>query len=130
MPEDFWGRITHNAGYKLLSALLACSIWLYVQGDEVADAKLKARLVWVLPTGLTTVEQLPLERDERLFGVLKQAIKRFIVLLHLPLVQTVSVRVRQAWGAERLLHRMCTHTCVVLLCVVSRDSKQHREPAV
>jgi len=38
---------------------LALSAWLYVQGDEVHETKLKARVAWTLPEGLTTTEQLP-----------------------------------------------------------------------
>jgi YbbR domain-containing protein len=48
-----------NPGYKLLSALLAVSIWWYVQGDEVLDAKVKARVDWTLPPDLVPTEPLP-----------------------------------------------------------------------
>lgn len=48
-----------NGRYKVLSVFLALSAWLYVQGDEVHETKLKARVAWTLPTELTTTEQLP-----------------------------------------------------------------------
>jgi YbbR domain-containing protein len=59
MRESLVALFSHNAAYKLLSVVLAALIWLYVQGDEVADAKVKARMSWSLPIGLTTTEQLP-----------------------------------------------------------------------
>jgi len=39
--------------------MLALTAWLYVQGDEVHETRLKARVAWTLPETLTTTEQLP-----------------------------------------------------------------------
>ena len=46
-------------GYKFLSLMLALGTWLYVQGKEEVDAKIRASIDWSLPEGLLTTEPLP-----------------------------------------------------------------------
>ncbi len=51
--------VVANGRYKLLSVVLALAAWLYVQGDQVHETKVKARIAWTLPDELTATEQLP-----------------------------------------------------------------------
>ena len=44
---------------KLFSLLLAGAIWFYVQGEEIADARVRAEIDWQLPPGVMSVEPLP-----------------------------------------------------------------------
>jgi YbbR domain-containing protein len=44
---------------KLFSLLLAGAIWFYVQGEEIADARVRAEVEWQLPPGVMSVEPLP-----------------------------------------------------------------------
>lgn len=51
--------IVANPHYKLLSLLVALTTWLYVQGEQVVESKIRVPVVWALPQGLVTVEPLP-----------------------------------------------------------------------
>jgi hypothetical protein len=59
MLGDWAARLVSNGRYKLLSVLLALAAWLYVQGDQVHETKVKARVAWTLPPDLTATEPLP-----------------------------------------------------------------------
>ena len=48
-----------NPHYKLLSLLMALTTWLYVQGEQVVESKIRVPVAWALPKGLVTVEPLP-----------------------------------------------------------------------
>ncbi|MFT4626620.1 MAG: YbbR domain-containing protein [Myxococcota bacterium] len=56
MAESLFEQITRNPGYKLLSLAVAVAAWVYVQGGEEQEARIRARLVWELPEGLVPVE--------------------------------------------------------------------------
>jgi len=59
-PVGAWARrLTRNPGYKLLSFSIALVAWLYVQGEQVVEAKVRARAMWTLPPDLLAVEPLP-----------------------------------------------------------------------
>ena len=51
--------IARNPAYKVLSLSVALMAWLYVQGEQVVETKIRARVMWDLPEGLLTVEPLP-----------------------------------------------------------------------
>lgn len=53
------GGIISNPFYKLLSLGIALTAWLYVQGGQLTDVRLRAALEWKLPPGLATTEPLP-----------------------------------------------------------------------
>jgi YbbR domain-containing protein len=44
---------------KLLSLFLAGAIWLYVQGEEIHDTRVRSEVEWHLPAGLMAVEPPP-----------------------------------------------------------------------
>ena len=48
-----------NPHYKLLSFALAVMAWSYVQLEEETEAQVRARVDWMLPPGLMSVEPLP-----------------------------------------------------------------------
>lgn len=52
-------RLVRNPGYKLLSLAIAIVAWLYVQGSQVVEAKVRARVVWPHLERLLPVEPLP-----------------------------------------------------------------------
>jgi hypothetical protein len=51
--------IVANPFYKLLSLAIAVGAWLYVQGGQTTDVKVRAAIEWKLPQGLATTEPLP-----------------------------------------------------------------------
>lgn len=51
--------LVRNPAYKLLSLSVALMAWLYVQGEQVVETKVRARVMWELPPELLTVEPLP-----------------------------------------------------------------------
>jgi YbbR domain-containing protein len=59
-PREWWiALILEHPWAKLLSFLLAGAIWFYVQGEEVADTRMKSDVEWRLPAGLMSVDPLP-----------------------------------------------------------------------
>lgn len=48
-----------NPWAKLLSVGLATVAWLYVQGEEVREERVKAQIAWTLPEELVSTEPLP-----------------------------------------------------------------------
>ena len=48
-----------NPWAKLLSVALATAAWLYVQGEEVREERVKAQIAWTLPPNLVATEPLP-----------------------------------------------------------------------
>lgn len=48
-----------NPWAKLLSVALATIAWLYVQGEEVREERVKAQIAWTLPEDLVATEALP-----------------------------------------------------------------------
>ncbi|MBW1877616.1 MAG: hypothetical protein JRI25_01650 [Deltaproteobacteria bacterium] len=60
LPLGTWARrLARNPGYKVLSFSIALVAWLYVQGEQVVEAKVRARAMWTLPPDLLAVEPLP-----------------------------------------------------------------------
>lgn len=56
-----WRALFANPWTKLLSVGLATATWLYVQGEEVQESRIKAQISWDPPLAetLTTTEPLP-----------------------------------------------------------------------
>lgn len=52
-------RPFRNPFYKLLAVTIAMSAWLFVQGRQVVDERIRAEVVWRLPPELATTEPLP-----------------------------------------------------------------------
>lgn len=48
-----------NPWMKLLSFVIATVTWLYVQGEEVREDRVKAQIAWSLPSDLVATEALP-----------------------------------------------------------------------
>jgi hypothetical protein len=44
---------------KLLAVVVALGAWMYVQGQQVVEDRVRAQIMWRLPTGQTTLEPLP-----------------------------------------------------------------------
>jgi len=57
--RDLWARLSHNAGYKALSVLLALTAWVYVQSNSVVESKLRVPVRFTFPDQLGTIEPLP-----------------------------------------------------------------------
>ncbi len=61
-PRRFLERlgrfIVRNPAYKILSITVALMAWLYVQGTEVVETTIRARVVWNLPEELATADYL------------------------------------------------------------------------
>ena len=55
----WWSAIVANPWTKLLSFALATGTWLYVQGEEVHETRIKAQIAWTLPEDLVATEPLP-----------------------------------------------------------------------
>jgi len=51
--------LVRNPGYKLLSLAIAVVAWLYVQGGQVVEAKVRARVEWPHLESLLPVQPLP-----------------------------------------------------------------------
>lgn len=51
--------VVRNSQYKLLSVVVALTAWLWVQGDQVHEAKVKVPVVWEINQGLMAADQLP-----------------------------------------------------------------------
>ena len=66
--SDLFHRLTRNPQYKLLSLLIAVLAWVYVQGERVHEANLKAEIVWTLPPALMTIDPLPETINVRVLG--------------------------------------------------------------
>lgn len=60
-PGALRSWVLSNPWTKLASLLLAAAIWLYVQGEEIHEAKVKARISFVLPPDLLATEPLPMQ---------------------------------------------------------------------
>lgn len=58
VPEIL-ARLRANPWHKLLALLLAVLSWLYVQGEEIREERVKAQVAWTLPEGLVATEPLP-----------------------------------------------------------------------
>lgn len=58
-PRRWLASAIENPFMKLLSLIIAIVAWLYVQGGQVTEAKVRATADWRLPPGLTTTEPLP-----------------------------------------------------------------------
>jgi hypothetical protein len=54
-----WVWVATNPWTKLLSLLLATLAWLYVQGEEIREERVKVQVAWILPEGLVATEPLP-----------------------------------------------------------------------
>ncbi|MEQ1504107.1 MAG: CdaR family protein [Myxococcota bacterium] len=54
-----WASLVANPWAKLLSIAIALSTWLYVQGEEVREDRVKAQIAWMLPSDLVATEALP-----------------------------------------------------------------------
>jgi len=67
MP-DLLKRLVRNPQYKLLSLLIALLIWVFVQGERVHEANIRASVNWTLPPALMTVEPLPAAITVRVLG--------------------------------------------------------------
>lgn len=57
--RDFLRWLVSNPHYKLLSFALALMAWSYVQLEEETEGQVRARVDWLLPQGLISVEPLP-----------------------------------------------------------------------
>lgn len=55
----WWQALVSNPWTKLLSVALATFTWLYVQGEEVHETRIKAPIAWSLPPTLVATEPLP-----------------------------------------------------------------------
>ncbi len=60
--------LLRHPAYKVLSLGIAVVAWLYVQGGQVVEAKVRVRLVWQLPDALLNLEPLPASATLTLFG--------------------------------------------------------------
>lgn len=60
--EDGWGELralfTDNFGYKIVSLLFATFLWVWVQSEQVVNARLPVEIRWVLPEGMIPLEPL------------------------------------------------------------------------
>jgi YbbR domain-containing protein len=54
-----WAASISNPWTKLISLLLALTTWLYVQGEEIREERVKAQIAWTLPSDLVATEALP-----------------------------------------------------------------------
>ena len=52
-------RPFRNPFYKLLGLTIALSAWLYVQGRQVVEDRVRGEVMWRLPPDLATIEPLP-----------------------------------------------------------------------
>ena len=66
--SELFNRLVRNPQYKLLSLLIALFIWVYVQGERVHEANLRAAINWTLPPALMTVDPLPAAVTVRVLG--------------------------------------------------------------
>lgn len=57
--RQFLGRMVEHPHYKVLAVLLALSTWLYVQGEEVGERRVRAAVTYLLPPTLAAVEPPP-----------------------------------------------------------------------
>lgn len=58
-PRRWLTAALENPFMKLGSLFIAVIAWMYVQGGQVTEAKVRASVDWRLPPGLTTTEPLP-----------------------------------------------------------------------
>lgn len=70
-----WRALLANHWQKLLSIVLAGAIWLYVQGEEVQEARLMAQIAWNVPPDLLPEEPLPTSASLTVSGT-RSAIRR------------------------------------------------------
>jgi hypothetical protein len=54
-----WTWVATNPWTKLLSLLLATLAWLYVQGEEIREERVKTQVAWILPESLVATDPLP-----------------------------------------------------------------------
>lgn len=59
MLREFFVQLFRHPHYKLLSFAIALFAWGYVQLEQVGEAEVRAKVVWQLPPGLSSVDQLP-----------------------------------------------------------------------
>ncbi len=90
--SEFLGRLARNPQYKLLSLLIATLVWVYVQGERVHEANIKASVTWSLPSELMAVDQLPSTVNVRVLGTRTATSRAEGSLISIPIdVSSLSV---------------------------------------
>ena len=63
-----WRILVANPWQKVVSALMAAAIWLYVQSEEVQEVRVPGQIAWTLPADLLPDEPLPTSASLTLSG--------------------------------------------------------------